>query len=207
MGSEPTSQNVPLEHHPLSADEPPPYESVILGQADDSEKIEQRDEKQLQKNEGDLFNKDHQKFEGEAGKVVSEYEQKMHTAQADSSRVDHGHVQTGQQKSISFDIKVIDPVRQGEGVSQFVSYKVTSQASGEGYRPEKHEVIRRYRDFVWLRNRLRSQYRGIILPALPEKNVLEKYKMTADFIEQRRSALNVFINRVVRIFASISKIQ
>ena len=39
---------------------------------------------------------------------------------------------------------------------------------------------------------------GTIVPALPEKNVVEKYKMNADFIEQRRAALTVFINRVVR---------
>ena len=37
------------------------------------------------------------------------------------------------------------------------------------------------------------------MPALPEKNALEKYKMTAEFVEQRRAALNVFINRVVRV--------
>ena len=34
------------------------------------------------------------------------------------------------------------------------------------------------------------------MPALPEKNVVEKYKMTSDFIEQRRSALAVFLRRV-----------
>jgi hypothetical protein len=39
--------------------------------------------------------------------------------------------------------------------------------------------------------------RGVIVPALPEKNVVEKYKMTNDFVEARRAALTVFINRVV----------
>ncbi len=38
---------------------------------------------------------------------------------------------------------------------------------------------------------------GTIVPALPEKNVVEKYKMTTEFIETRRAALTVFINRVV----------
>lgn len=37
------------------------------------------------------------------------------------------------------------------------------------------------------------------MPALPEKNVVEKYKMTTEFIEQRRAALTVFINRVVSL--------
>lgn len=39
---------------------------------------------------------------------------------------------------------------------------------------------------------------GVIVPPLPEKNVVEKYKMTTEFIEQRRAALTIFINRVVR---------
>lgn len=37
----------------------------------------------------------------------------------------------------------------------------------------------------------------MIVPALPEKSVVEKYKMAGDFIEARRAALTVFINRVV----------
>ncbi len=39
---------------------------------------------------------------------------------------------------------------------------------------------------------------GIIIPPLPEKNVVQKYQMTTEFIEARRRALTVFINRVVR---------
>lgn len=35
------------------------------------------------------------------------------------------------------------------------------------------------------------------MPPLPERNVVEKYKMTTDFIEQRRLALEIFLNRVV----------
>jgi len=77
-----------------------------------------------------------------------------------------------------------------------VSYKVVSTVDFDGYRADQHEVIRRFRDFTWLKNRLRSQYRGAILPALPEKNVVEKYKMGGDFIKQRRAALEVFLRRV-----------
>ena len=39
---------------------------------------------------------------------------------------------------------------------------------------------------------------GIIIPPLPEKNAIQKYQMTSEFIEQRRQALQVYINRVVR---------
>lgn len=37
--------------------------------------------------------------------------------------------------------------------------------------PEKI-VIRRYSDFVWLRDRLFEKYKGIFIPPLPEKNTV-----------------------------------
>ncbi|KAL4452515.1 hypothetical protein ABPG75_008177 [Micractinium tetrahymenae] len=97
--------------------------------------------------------------------------------------------------SSEFEIRVTDPVRQGEGVAAYVSYKVLTRTSAPGYR-ESAEVIRRFRDFTWLQKRLRREYRGVIVPALPEKSVVEKYKMTGEFVEARRAALTVFINRV-----------
>ena len=39
---------------------------------------------------------------------------------------------------------------------------------------------------------------GIIVPPLPEKSAVQKFQMTTEFIESRRRALQVFINRVVR---------
>jgi hypothetical protein len=79
----------------------------------------------------------------------------------------------------------------------YVSYKVVSTTKLPQYKARSNEVIRRFRDFSWLSRRLRSENRGVIVPALPERSVVEKYKMTAEFIEQRRAALTVFINRVV----------
>ena len=36
------------------------------------------------------------------------------------------------------------------------------------------------------------------MPPIPEKNVVQKYQASTEFIVQRQQALNVFINRVVR---------
>lgn len=102
----------------------------------------------------------------------------------------------GEPHNPDFEITVSDPVKQGEGVAAHVSYKVASRVRAPGFRAERAEVIRRFRDFVWLQHRLRAQYRGVIVPALPEKNVVEKYKMTTEFIESRRLALSVFLRRV-----------
>lgn len=95
-----------------------------------------------------------------------------------------------------FEIVVADPVKQGEGVSAFVSYKVRCRTSLPQYIRPANEVIRRFRDFVWLHDRLAEENRGVIVPPLPEKNAVQKFTMGSDFIEERRRALQVFINRV-----------
>lgn len=57
-------------------------------------------------------------------------------------------------------------------------------------------VIRRFRDFQWLRCRLASTHRGAVVPPLPETSILQKYALSADFIEGRRGALARFANAV-----------
>ena len=37
----------------------------------------------------------------------------------------------------------------------------------------------------------------MIVPPIPEKNVVQKYQMTQEFVSVRKLALQVFINRVV----------
>lgn len=59
-----------------------------------------------------------------------------------------------------FEVRVVDPVKQGDGVGAYVSYKVVSRVAMEGYSPTRHEVIRRFRDFTWLKNCLRKEYAG-----------------------------------------------
>ncbi|KAJ8427899.1 hypothetical protein Cgig2_008517 [Carnegiea gigantea] len=79
--------------------------------------------------------------------------------------------------------------------------------------PEKI-VIRRYSDFVWLRDRLFERYKGIFIPPLPEKSAvgilemldivisfilfefLVKIAESTEFIEMRRQGLDTFVNRV-----------
>ncbi|BDA48046.1 Sorting nexin-2 [Coccomyxa sp. Obi] len=96
-----------------------------------------------------------------------------------------------------FEIVVKDPVKHGDNsMSAYVSYKVCTNTSLPQYKNKQPEVIRRFRDFAWLHTRLQEQNRGIIIPPLPEKNVVQKYQMTTEFIETRRRALSVFLNRV-----------
>lgn len=106
----------------------------------------------------------------------------------------------GPSTSKSFDILVTDPVKQGDGVGAYVSYKVqTKVLPGEmqaKYKRPVSEVIRRFRDFAWLHDKLVETNKGVIVPPLPEKNAVQKFQMATDFIEQRRRALQLFINKV-----------
>ncbi|KAI8101170.1 hypothetical protein M9435_001278 [Picochlorum sp. BPE23] len=97
----------------------------------------------------------------------------------------------------NFEVNVVDPVKQGEGVSAYISYRVVSTVHLDSYGSGQREVIRRFRDFTWLRDCMRKEFAGIILPALPPRNVVEKYKMTPQFVEDRRRALQVFLKRVL----------
>lgn len=93
-------------------------------------------------------------------------------------------------------IEVRDPVKHGEGVSAHISYKIATKTKLPQYKKDHTEVIRRFRDFAWLWQRLQDTNRGIIVPPLPEKSAVQKFQMTTEFIESRRRALQVFINRV-----------
>ncbi|KAG8501216.1 hypothetical protein CXB51_003304 [Gossypium anomalum] len=85
-------------------------------------------------------------------------------------------------------VSVSDPVKLGNGVQGYISYRVITKA---------------YSDFVWLRDRLFwlrdrlfDKYKGIFVPPLPEKSAVEKFRFSAEFIEMRRQALDVFVNRI-----------
>lgn len=93
-------------------------------------------------------------------------------------------------------VSVTDPVKQGDGVQAYISYRVNTNTNLPGYKWASFYVIRRYSDFEWLRERLMEKNRGIIVPPLPEKNVVEKFRFSAEFIESRRRSLERFVNRV-----------
>ncbi|XP_072998766.1 sorting nexin 1 [Typha latifolia] len=93
-------------------------------------------------------------------------------------------------------VSVTDPVKLGNGVQAYISYRVITKTNLPEYEGPEKIVIRRYSDFVWLHDRLAEKYKGIFIPALPEKSAVEKFRFSAEFIEMRRQALDVFVNRI-----------
>ncbi|CAA6667598.1 unnamed protein product [Spirodela intermedia] len=93
-------------------------------------------------------------------------------------------------------VSVTEPVKLGNGVQAYVSYRVITQTNLPEYQGQEKIVIRRFSDFSWLRDRLCEKYKGIFIPPLPEKSAVEKFRFSAEFIELRRQALDIFINRI-----------
>ncbi|XP_075491261.1 sorting nexin 1-like isoform X1 [Primulina tabacum] len=93
-------------------------------------------------------------------------------------------------------VSVSDPAKMGSGVQAYISYKVITKTNFPEYGGPEKIVIRRYSDFVWLKDRLFEKYKGVFIPPLPEKSTVEKFRFSAEFIEMRRQALHVFVNRI-----------
>jgi sorting nexin-1/2 len=93
-------------------------------------------------------------------------------------------------------VSVTEPVKMGAGMQAYISYRVSTRTNMQDFRETEKIVIRRFSDFVWLYERLLECYKGAIVPSLPGKNAVEKFRFTAEFIEVRRKALDVFLNRV-----------
>ncbi|KAJ6756079.1 hypothetical protein OIU79_028483 [Salix purpurea] len=93
-------------------------------------------------------------------------------------------------------VSVTDPVKLGNGVQAYISYRVITKSNIPEYQGHEKIVIRRYSDFVWLRDRLFDKFKGVFIPPLPEKSAVEKFRFSAEFIEMRRQGLDIFVNRI-----------
>ncbi|KAI9251215.1 hypothetical protein BY458DRAFT_590026 [Sporodiniella umbellata] len=98
---------------------------------------------------------------------------------------------TEDNKVMTNQIQVIEPRKETEQQSTFISYLVTSNK----------KVRRRFQDFVWLHNVLYTHFPACFVPPLPDKHRLEYVKgdrFSQDFIEKRRVSLERFIQRIAR---------
>ncbi|CAN0879472.1 Sorting nexin 1, partial [Linum grandiflorum] len=122
---------------------------------------------------------------------------KMDQQQRSSSASGYSHSPrspSSQQPYLS--VSITDPVKLGNGVQAYISYRVITKTNLPDYQGPEKIVIRRYSDFVWLHDRLFEKYKGVFIPPLPEKSAVEKFRFSAEFIEMRRQALDVFVNRI-----------
>ncbi|KAG6555806.1 hypothetical protein Mapa_002445 [Marchantia paleacea] len=83
------------------------------------------------------------------------------------------------------------------GGSSYVTYLITTRTNIPEYRGTDFNVRRRFRDVVTLGDRLADAYRGYFIPPRPDKSIVESQVMQkAEFIEQRRVALEKYLSRL-----------
>ncbi|TMW62975.1 hypothetical protein Poli38472_005593 [Pythium oligandrum] len=94
----------------------------------------------------------------------------------------------------SFVVGVSTPVVVGSGYTRYTQYVISTKTNSPSFPFPTAQVKRRFSDFEWLHQRLLMQFRGTIIPPLPEKRWTGN--MDATFVEERRQALEHFINEV-----------
>ena len=99
-----------------------------------------------------------------------------------------------EQRDGALDITVSDPVKQGEGINAFVSYKVNTTTNLPAFESPQFFQIRRFSDWDWLHAQLVRDFPGVVVPPLPEKLVMGRF--SEEFVEARRRSLEKFLNRV-----------
>ena len=93
----------------------------------------------------------------------------------------------------TFTITVGDPHTVGAAANSHTVYSVTTRTSSKAYVNPSFTVTRRYRDFLWLYERLHDNNPGVVVPPPPEKQAMGRFD--TNFIESRRMALERMINK------------
>ena len=97
-------------------------------------------------------------------------------------------------------ITISDPEKHGSSSSltnAFVDFKIETRTELPQFCAKEFFVRRRYRDFVWLRQRLCTAFPGAIVPPLPEPDsLLKDDRFSSAFIQRRQAGLQLFLQRV-----------
>lgn len=129
-----------------------------------------------------------------SGPVASNSKSSGRPARFESKAIEQaGQASGARVSSPDLAVHVSNPSKQGEGMTAFFTYTVTTRTSLPQYQCGQFSVSRRFRDFDWLHTQLTIKCPGAIVPALPEKQDLKnaslKYTgvgMSAELLEQRR---------------------
>ncbi|KAJ6245292.1 sorting nexin [Anaeramoeba flamelloides] len=89
-------------------------------------------------------------------------------------------------------ISVSKPISRGSGRNKFTSYRIKTKLIDD--KEKEFVVTRRYKDFLWLHNHLYEDFPGVVIPILPGKKLISKFKER--FVESRRAKFEIFLNRI-----------
>ncbi|CAF1659299.1 unnamed protein product, partial [Adineta ricciae] len=151
-----------------------------------------------------LTEQEHQTFPSDpAISAANSLESPISTVSAVTTKSQVKHVEDP-----NIEIIVSDPTKVGEGMSSYMTYRITTKTSLAMFKKTDFSVNRRFSDFLGLHNKLIHKHlqMGVILPSPPEKDSLSMAKVKiskeeaipSDFIDRRRSQLERYLNRLAR---------
>lgn len=91
-------------------------------------------------------------------------------------------------------IKLSNPITRGAGVMKYTVYDTKTETTLSHFVYKEMRVNRRYSDFLWLHKCLSCKYLGVVIPPMPDKKLFGNFNEL--FVEERRQALELFVNRV-----------
>eukprot|EP01114_Cavostelium_apophysatum_P017147 TRINITY_DN5024_c0_g1_i1.p1 TRINITY_DN5024_c0_g1~~TRINITY_DN5024_c0_g1_i1.p1 ORF type:complete len:424 (+),score=125.78 TRINITY_DN5024_c0_g1_i1:1769-3040(+) len=98
--------------------------------------------------------------------------------------------------ALPIQIHLVAPEKVGEGImNAHIEYKIQVKTTLPQYKSNEFAVVRRFKDFLWLREYLLENHKGYLVPPLPEKQIINRFN--AEFIEFRRRELERFLNRII----------
>jgi len=95
-----------------------------------------------------------------------------------------------EEKVPDFEVSLSAFEKIGDGLNAYVEYKVHVKMEAGNF-----NVVRRYSEFNWLRDKLLESNKGVIVPPLPEKTLLKNFN--SEVLEYRRRELEKFLVRVL----------
>lgn len=111
----------------------------------------------------------------------------------DRPRAAQPSVSVEQAAKPTFSITVGDPHTVGGATSSHTVYSVITRTTSKAYNTPTFTVQRRYRDFLWLYERLHDNSPGVVVPPPPDKQAVGRFD--TNFIESRRMALERMLNK------------
>ncbi|UJR16070.1 hypothetical protein I4U23_002983 [Adineta vaga] len=125
-----------------------------------------------------------------------------------SGTVTATHTAAKRGKDNDIEITVSDPAKVGDGMSSYMTYRITTKTTLPVFKKSEFSVNRRFSDFLGLHTKLVNKHIqvGIFLPSPPEKDTLSMAKVKiskeeavpTDFIDRRRALLERYLNRLVQ---------
>ncbi|KAJ3432373.1 sorting nexin [Anaeramoeba flamelloides] len=92
-----------------------------------------------------------------------------------------------------FDFSDHNPKNKNEPISKNKSININKNEL-KGKKKKQNVVKRRYSDFAWLRDNLVKDFPGVIVPSLPEKQIVSKF--TNKILEMRRKKFETFLIKI-----------